>query len=273
MQAAEHATAAAPERMTYSKYLHLDEILRWQRPLTDTHDELLFVVIHQTSELWLKLTLHELDAARRRIAADDVRSALKMLARVIAIQGQLIQSWNVLATMTPSDYMRFRAALGTSSGFQSWQYRLLEFMLGNKNAGHLQWHVDNPEVHARLRAELQTPSLYDETLRLLHRRSFPIPQSHLQRDLSQPYRACAQVEAAWEQVYRNTDRYWDLYELAEKLVDLEDGVQQWRYGHLRTVERIIGFKKGTGGTPGVPYLARALEQRFFHELISVRTVL
>ena len=271
MQAADRA--GEPGRMTYSRYLHLDEILRWQRPLTNTHDELLFVIIHQASELWLKLTLHELGAARANIAADDVRSALKMLARVIAIQSQLIQSWNVLTTMTPSEYVRFRDSLGTSSGFQSWQYRTMEFMLGNKNAQHLARHADDPNAYSRLRMELHAPSLYDETLRLLHRRSFHIPDSHLARDFSQPYEPSPQVEAAWERIYRDTGRHWDLYELAEKLVDLEDRIQQWRFGHLRTVERIIGYKTGTGGTPGVPYLARVLEQRFFPELISVRTVL
>lgn len=267
------ALAAAPQEMTYGRYLRLEELLRLQQPLSESHDETLFIIIHQASELWLKLCVHELLSARACIARDECRPALKMLARVVAAQAQLAQSWQVLHTMTPSDYMSFRALLGTSSGFQSHQYRLLEFLLGNKSAAHVARHADDPAVHALLSEALHAPSLYDETLRLLHRRGFAIPESHRDRDFTQPYRAAREVEAAWERVYRDTDQYWELYELAEKLIDLEERMQQWRFGHLRTVERIIGRKPGTGGTPGVPYLARVLEQRFFPELFNVRTVL
>jgi tryptophan 2,3-dioxygenase len=272
-QLAPRQDAAPGEPMTYGRYLCLDELLGLQRPLSASHDETLFIVIHQASELWLKLCLHELQSARAALAADDLRPALKMLARAVRVQEQLAQSWSVLDTMTPADYLSFRESLGTSSGFQSHQYRLLEFVLGNRNATHVARHAGQPEVHARLRAELARPSLYDEALRLLRRRGLAIPADVLQRDLSRPHAPSREVEAAWAVVYRNTGPHWDLYELAEKLVDLEDRVQRWRFGHLRTVERIIGFKPGTGGTPGVPYLARVLEQRFFPELFSVRTCL
>lgn len=259
--------------LTYSSYLRLDELLRQQVPLSDNHDETLFIIIHQASELWMKLCLHELAATRRSIRADDLRPSFKMLARVARIQKQLISSWEVLSTMTPTDYLGFRDALGTSSGFQSAQYRLLEFMLGNKSIAHTERFRDDPAVHAKLSEELHTPSLYDETLRLLARRGLPIPADQLDRDFTQPYVASREVEAAWSAVYRDPTRHWDLYELGEKLVDLEDRFQTWRYAHLRTVERIIGHRQGTGGTPGVPYLARVLDQRFFPELFSVRTTL
>jgi len=259
--------------MTYGSYLKLDPLLHLQQPQSRSHDETLFIVIHQASELWLKLCLHELEAARSAITRDEVRPALKMLARVIGAQSVLTQSWQVLQTMTPSDYMSFRDDLGTSSGFQSHQYRLLEFMLGNKSAAHVELHAGHPEAHAVLSEALPRSSLYDEALRLLARRGFAVPTASLDRDFTQPYAASADVESAWERVYRDTDTHWDLYEFAEKLVDLEERMQQWRFGHLRTVERIIGRKPGTGGTPGVPYLARVLEQRFFPELFSLRTVL
>ena len=263
----------AARAMTYGSYLQLDPLLSLQRPQSKSHDETLFIVIHQASELWIKLCLHELDAARNAIMGDQVRPALKMLARVIGAQSVLAHSWQVLQTMTPSDYMSFREDLGTNSGFQSHQYRLLEFMLGNKSAAHVEMHAANAEAHALLFDALKRPSLYDEALRLLARRGFAIPASSLDRDFTQPYAPSPGVELAWERVYRDTDTHWDLYEFAEKLVDLEERMQQWRFGHLRTVERIIGRKPGTGGTPGVPYLARVLEQRFFPELFSLRTAL
>lgn len=259
--------------MTYSQYLQLDELLSRQLRRSDCHDELLFIVIHQTSELWLKLCLEELTAARSRIAADQLRPAFKMLARVAGIQKQLIHSWDVLSTMTPSDYMAFRGGLGTSSGFQSVQYRLVEFLLGNKNATHAERFRDDETAYTKLRQALFAPSLYDEALRLLRRRGLPIPDASIERDFSKPYRQSGDVEAAWAIVYRDSEHHWDLYELAEKLVDLEERFQLWRYGHLRAVERIIGRKPGTGGTPGVPYLAKVLDQTFFPELFSVRTVL
>jgi tryptophan 2,3-dioxygenase len=263
-------TASAPG---YGAYLQLKPLLDLQQPLSESHDETLFIVIHQSSELWLKLCLHELMAARGELVRDQIRPALKMLARAIGAQGVLAQSWLVLQTMTPCDYTSFRDSLGTSSGFQSHQYRLLEFTLGNKNAAHVELHRGDAQVHAILLAALHAPSLYDEVMRLLARRGFEIPAAHVERDFSRPYVACPAVESAWERIYCDIDAHWDLYELAEKLVDLEERMQQWRFGHLRTVERIIGRKPGTGGTPGVPYLAKVLGQRFFPELFSVRTAL
>ena len=257
--------------MSYSEYLQLDKVLDAQRLLSGQHDEMLFIVIHQASELWLKLCLHELLATREQVREDDLEPAFKMLARVARVQAQMIQSWDVLGTMTPADYTRFRDALGHSSGFQSWQYRHLEFLLGAKDARMIEVHVADPAAHARLSRALAEPSLYDESLRLLARRGFRLPAERLERDFAAPYDAHAGVEAAWLEVYRNADEHWDLYELAEKLVDLEYRVQQWRFGHLKTVERIIGFKQGTGGSAGVPYLEYVLKKTFFPELISVRT--
>ena len=262
-----------PRDVTYSSYLDLDRILSAQHPASAAHDELLFIIVHQASELWLKLCLHELNAARAEIAADDLRPAFKMLARVARVQGQLISSWDVLATMTPSEYSAVRPHLGASSGFQSAQYRMVEFILGGRDASHLRSHEDAPEVAAALEAELARPSLYDEVLRLLARRGFAIPAAVLERDLALAYRASSKVEAAWAAVYADPEAYWDLYELAEKLVDLEYHFQRWRFGHLKTVERIIGFKRGTGGTEGVPYLERVLKLGFFPELLSVRTAM
>lgn len=259
--------------ITYAQYLRLDPLLSQQAPRSESHDEMLFIVIHQASELWLKLCLHELRAACACIALDQLGSAFKMLARVAGIQKQLIHSWDVLGTMTPSDYLSFRHLLGTSSGFQSQQYRLLEFLLGNKSIAHVGRFKEDPQAHETLMQALRAPSLYDEALRALRRHGLRVPDERIERDFSQPYRACGEVEAAWAEVYRNTERYWQLYELAEKLVDLEDRFQLWRYAHLRTVERIIGRKAGTGGTPGVSYLAHVIDQRFFPELFSVRTSL
>jgi tryptophan 2,3-dioxygenase len=257
--------------MSYSQYLQLDRVLTAQKPLSGQHDEMLFIIIHQASELWMKLLLHELLAIRAQVKADDLEPAFKMFARVARAQAQLIQSWDVLGTMTPADYMKFRDSLGQSSGFQSWQYRLIEFMLGNKDARMIGVHADDKATHALLRQELATPSLYDEAIRMLVRRGFDIPKERTERDWTQPYATHSAVEAAWLAIYRDSAKHWDLYELAEKLVDLEYRLQQWRYAHLKTVERIIGFKRGTGGSSGVGYLAHVLTKGFFPELISLRT--
>jgi tryptophan 2,3-dioxygenase len=261
------------DTITYRSYLRLPELLACQHPLSDAHDELLFISIHQASEIWLKLALHELHAARVLVAADDLRPAFKMMTRVARIQEQMIRSWEVLATMTPADYTKMRDKLGTSSGFQSDQYREMEFMLGNKDAAMVDIHADDPETYARLTMRLAQPSLYDEALRLLVRRGFDIPSTLTERDFTQPYAASPEVERAWAAVYADIETYWDLYELAEKLVDIEYHVQLWRFGHLKTVERVIGSKTGTGGTAGVQYLAKVLEKSFFPELLSVRTQL
>jgi tryptophan 2,3-dioxygenase len=259
------------DQLSYGGYLQLPRLLDCQQPLTAEHDELLFIVIHQATELWMKLCLHELGGAVRQIRADDLEPASKMLSRVARIQAQMIQSWEILATMTPSDYARFRGALGASSGFQSHQYRLFEFLLGAKDGRMTQVHQGDPVNLERLEQALHSPSLYDEALKLLSRRGFAIPASHLERDWSQPYQPSPEVEAAWLQVYRDVERWWDLYELAEKLVDLEYRFQQWRFVHMKTVERIIGYKRGTGGSAGVSYLAKVLEKTFFPELLSLRT--
>ncbi len=261
------------ETLSYGGYLRLDDLLACQKPLSDCHDEMLFIVIHQATELWMKLILHELGSAIARIREDALAPAFKMLARVSRIQSQLIQSWDVLATLTPADYMAFRDRLGHASGFQSYQYRAIEFALGNKNPEMLAPHRHDPEIHRRLEAALNAPSLYDEAIRLLARRGFEIAPDRLDRDWSRPYEADPSVEAAWLAVYRDTGAHWDLYELAEELVDLEDWFQQWRFRHLTTVERVIGRKRGTGGTSGVAYLRHALDIRFFPELWSVRTAL
>jgi tryptophan 2,3-dioxygenase len=259
--------------LTYGGYLALDRILTAQRPRSGEHDEMLFIIIHQATELWMKLSLHELCAARARVAGDDLASALKMIARVGRIQAQMIQSWDVLATLTPSEYLAIRPALGKSSGFQSYQYRLLDFVLGNKSPAALAAHADTSPVYAELTTALAAPSLYDEAIRLLARRGFVIDAGHLQRDFSLPYSESDSVEAAWIAVYREPGRHWDLYELAEKLVDLEYRFGQWRFAHLKTVERIIGRRRGTGGSSGLPYLAQALDTQFFPELLKVRTSL
>lgn len=259
--------------VTYTSYLDLDRILSAQHPASAAHDEMLFIIVHQASELWLKLCLHELQAARAHIAGDDLRPAFKMLSRVARAQNQLISSWDVLSTMTPHDYSLLRPHLGTSSGFQSAQYRLMEFLLGGRNPDMVTMHEATPEVAAMLRAEMGRPSVYDEAVRLLARRGFAISEPVLARDVSGQWSASAEVEAAWAEVYRHPNKHWDLYELAEKLVDLEYHFQRWRFGHLKTVERIIGFKRGTGGTAGVAYLEGVLKQVFFPELLSVRTAI
>ncbi len=259
--------------ISYGDYLGLDRLLSAQNPRSPQHDELLFIVIHQASELWIKLCLHELIAARGHIAAGDLGLALKMISRVSRIQTQLIQSWDVLATMTPADYAAFRPHLGQSSGFQSYQYRAMEFVMGAKSAGALKVHETDPGAHALLARLLAEPSLYDEAIRLLARSGLDLPPATLQRDVTQPYAADPAVQAAWLEVYRDTTRWWALYDLAEKLVDLEFRFQQWRFAHFKTVERIIGMKPGTGGTAGAPYLKRVLDTQFFPELLAVRTVL
>ena len=259
--------------LTYGAYLRLPELLALQTPRTASHDEPLFITVHQASELWIKLMLHELDAARLSVAADDLSPALKMMARVGRIQAQLIQSWEVLATMTPADYARMRPGLGGSSGFQSDGYRRLEFVMGQRDPSMVSVFDAEPELQGPLRDELARPGLYDEALRLLARRGLPVPADRVDRDWSRTPEPSAAVEACWTAVYADVDRWWDLYELAEKLVDLEYRFGIWRFGHLKTVERVIGFKRGTGGTAGVPYLARVVGQRFFPELLNVRSSL
>ncbi len=256
---------------SYGEYLCLDKILSAQQPNTFEHDEMLFIIIHQASELWMKLCIHELSAAIRHVQRDDLGPVDKGLKRVAKIQAQLSQSWDVLATMTPMDYSAFRNSLGRASGFQSYQYRMLEFLIGNKNASMIEVHRRDVETYDLLQRTLNSPSLYDETLRLLSHRGFGVPVEYLDRDWSQPYQASKQVAAAWLSVYHNRAEHWDLYELAENLVDFDHKFQQWRFNHMKTVERIIGYKRGTGGTSGVAYLSKALELRFFPELWSVRT--
>ena len=257
--------------MSYGDYLHLDAVLGAQHPLSPDHNEMLFIVQHQTSELWMKLMLHELQAAVSRIAGDDLAPAFKMLARVSRIMEQLVHAWDVLSTMTPPEYSAIRPYLSSSSGFQSWQYRCIEFMMGNKNAAMLRPHAHNPARLAQVQAAYQAPSLYDEALRLLARRGLPIPSHRLQRDWTQPYAADEHVEQAWLAVYRNPAAQWDLYQLGEELVDLEDAFRLWRFRHVTTVERVIGFKRGTGGTSGVGYLRKMLDVTLFPELWRLRT--
>ena len=269
----EGATMSFDGRMSYTDYLRLDDILGAQEPLSDAHDEMLFIVQHQTSELWMRLAIHELTAARTAIAADRLPPAMKMLARVSRIFEQLNSSWDVLRTMTPSDYTHFREKLGQSSGFQSWQYRLIEYVLGNRNHAMLRPHAHRPDIAARLEAELANPSLYDEVLRLAARRGISMPAPVLTRDVSQTHRPDDGVIAGWRTVYEAPEDHWDLYELAEKLVDFEDYFRRWRFNHVTTVERVIGFKRGTGGTGGISYLKRMLEVELFPELWHVRTEL
>ena len=259
--------------MDYGDYLQLDTLLSAQTTKTGEHDELLFIVIHQATELWLKLSVHEIKGAAADIAGDDLRAAFKTLSRVARIQAHMIQAWEILATMTPFDYANFREALGASSGFQSFQYRQLEFLLGAKDARMLEVHEPGTARRDELAAILAAPSLYDEALKLLARRGFAIPAERLERDWTQPYEASEAVEAAWLKVYRNASEYWDLYELGEKLVDLEYRLQQWRFTHMKTVERIIGFKRGTGGSDGVSYLVKALDRKLFPELLTLRTAM
>ena len=259
--------------MSYGDYLQLDRILNAQKPLSPAHDELLFIVMHQATELWLKLMHHEVVAAQVRLRSNDLQPAFKMLARVSRIQAQIIQSWDVLSTLTPADYLAFRDSLGHSSGFQSYGYRLLEFALGNRQSAMIAPHRHDPALAARLEAALAEPSLYDDAVRLLARRGYAIDDAVLERDLSLAWQPNLSVKAAWLEIYRDSARQWELYQLAEKLVDVEDWFQQWRFRHVKTVERIIGMKAGTGGSSGVKYLRRALDFSFFPELWQVRTEL
>jgi len=256
---------------SYGDYLQLGRLLEAQQPLTTEHDEMLFIIVHQTAELWMKLMRHELDGVLQCVRRDDLDPSFKMLSRIQRVQSQLLNVWDVLATMTPFDYSAFRNALGRSSGFQSFQYRMIEFMLGNKNAETIEVHRRDPQHHAALERALHAPSLYDEVLRLLSRRGYGVPPELLTRDFSQPYGANKQVTGAWLGVYHNAEKDWDLYELAERLIDLDHRFQLWRFQHMKTVERIIGYKPGTGGTAGVSYLAKALKLRFFPELWEART--
>jgi len=256
---------------SYGEYLHLELLLAAQQPLTAEPSEMLFIVVHQVSELWMKLLRNELTGVMACVRRDDLDPSFKRLSRIAKVQNQLLAVWEVLATMTPFDYAAFRNALGRSSGFQSYQYRLIEFLLGNKTAELIEVHRREPEVYAVLQRALRAPSLYDEVLRLLSRRGYGVPQELLVRDFSAPYVASKQVTGAWLGVYHNAEKDWDLYELAERLIDLDHRFQLWRFQHMKTVERIIGYKPGTGGTAGVSYLAKALRLRLFPELWEMRT--
>lgn len=261
------------DRLTYGSYLHLDELLSAQHPVSTPphHDELLFVVQHQTSELWLKLVLHELHAVLDRLAVDDLRRALKGMARVKHIQHTLTDQWAVLATLTPTEYAEFRGFLGSSSGFQSDQYRAVEFLLGNKDAAMLRMFTGDERAHALLTEALHRPSLYDEFLRHLARAGHPVPQSVLDRDVTRSHEFNEELVEVFRGIYENAEENWTAYETCEELVDLEDNFQLWRFRHMKTVERTIGFKRGTGGSAGVGFLRRALELSFFPELYAVRT--
>ncbi len=268
---AEGAQLDFSRSMSYGDYLQLDAILNAQKPLSPDHNEMLFIIQHQTSELWMKLMLHELQAAIACVARDQLGGAFKMLARVSRIMEQLVHAWDVLATMTPPEYSAIRPHLAQSSGFQSAQYRSIEFALGNKNAAMLKPHAHRPDLLAQVQAFYKAPSLYDESLRLLARRGLPVPASHTQRDWTRPYVECDEVEQAWLIVYRDPQRHWDLYQLGEELTDLEDAFRLWRFRHVTTVERVIGFKRGTGGTGGVSYLRRMLDVVLFPEIWKLRT--
>ncbi len=267
----EGVTTDLAGRQTYAGYLQLDTLLSAQRPLSDHHDEMLFIVAHHVTELWLKLLVHELRSAVALLAADDLPPALKRLARIKHIQRQLFEQWGVLETLTPVEYAQFRGVLGDASGFQSAAYRTVEFLLGNKTPAMVRVFAHDPVIQSGLRADLEAPSLYDEFLRLLARRGLPVPPERLQRDFAEPYVAHDGVVEALRRVYADTERWWDVYETAEELVDVEESFQLWRFRHLKTVERVIGHKRGTGGSSGVGFLARALDLTFFPELLAVRT--
>ena len=256
---------------SYGEYLRLERLLDAQKPLSGEHDEMLFIIVHQVSELWIRLMLHELASVIQCVRRDQLDPSFKLLDRIGRVQAQLLAVWDVLSTMTPSDYSAFRNALGRSSGFQSVQYRLLEFTLGNKHPAIIEVHRPDAAAYAALSRALAAPSLYDEVLRLLSLRGYGVPAEVLVRDFTQPYEPSKQVTAAWLGVYHNAEKDWDLYELAERLVELDHRFQIWRFQHMKTVERIIGYKPGTGGTAGVSYLAKALRLRFFPELWEVRT--
>ena len=259
--------------LSYGRYLHLDELLNAQHPVSvpEHHDELLFILQHQTSELWLKLVLHELREVTRRIAKDDLRPALKGLARVKHIQRTLTEQWSVLATLTPSEYAEFRSFLGTSSGFQSYQYRAVEFILGNKDRRMLSLFNDDVSAQEMLTEALEAPSVYDEFLRYLHRHGHDVPVELLQRDVTLPWRFHEDLVPVFVRIYSDPEKFWEAYEACEELVDIEENFQLWRFRHLKTVERTIGFKRGTGGSSGVSFLRAALDLTFFPELYAVRT--
>jgi tryptophan 2,3-dioxygenase len=267
------------DRLTYAGYLCLDTLLSAQKPLSGSageqprHDEMLFIIQHQTSELWMKLMLHELKAAVAHVQRDELNACFKILARVKLIQKQLFEQWAVLETLTPSEYEAFRSALGSSSGFQSAQYRAIEFILGNKHAASIEVFSYDPAMHAELRRLLGLPSLYDEFLRHLARRGLPVPRECVDRDWSQPHQRNSRLVDVFKLIYDDPKAHWDAYEMCEKLVDVDESFQLWRFRHLKTVERIIGHKMGTGGSSGVAFLKRALEHTFFPELIDVRTVI
>jgi tryptophan 2,3-dioxygenase len=267
------------DRLSYGGYLRLDRLLAAQEPRSGAagepprHDEMLFIIQHQVSELWMKLMIHELKAAIAFVRTDTLEPCFKILARVKLIQKQLFEQWAVLETLTPSEYDAFRPTLGSSSGFQSPQYRALEFLLGNKHAGMLEVFRHDPTTYAELDALLRAPSLYDEFLRHLARRGLPVPARSLTRDVTQPYERDPDLVPVFKTIYEDPKRWWDAYDMCEKLVDVEEGFQLWRFRHMKTVERIIGYKPGTGGSSGVNYLKRALDQPFFPELIDVRTVI
>jgi tryptophan 2,3-dioxygenase len=265
--------ASLRESMSYADYLALDQLLNAQHPISTAHDELLFIIQHQTSELWMKLAIHELSVSCQLIAADRLQPAFKTLSRVSRILEQLNSAWDVLRTMTPSEYTDFRDSLGRSSGFQSYQYRLIEFLAGNKNAAMMRPHAHDRPVLERLEAARRAPSIYDVTIQVLHRRGLVIDRDVLERDVSAPHAANDSVRLAWLSIYRDPGRFWELYELGEKLVDLEDYFRRWRFNHVTTVERVIGFKRGTGGTSGVSYLRNMLDVVLFPELWQVRTEL
>ncbi|KUJ77944.1 tryptophan 2,3-dioxygenase [Ruegeria marisrubri] len=266
---------ADKHRKTYGDFLQLKTLLSLQKTFQDPAqpDEMLFIIIHQVSELWLKLMHHQLVEVRRFLRQDDFGPAMKNLDRIKAIQRQLIAAWDTLLTMTPADYMTFRHALGNSSGFQSYGYRQIEFILGNKDTSTLKVHEHDPEVMEMLNAALTKPSLYDEVLQMLARQGFDVPQELLERDFSQPYTGDPRVVKIWTEIYRNTDKYWDLYALAEKLMDVESLFQRWRFDHATAVERVIGMQPGTGGSSGVAFLRKALELKFFHDLYDMRSEL
>lgn len=259
------------EKMTYGDYLQLDTLLSSQKRLSNHHDEMLFIIIHHVSELWIKLTIHEIQGAIAAIQRNDLQASFKMLARVSNIQDQMIQAWDVLSTLTPAEYMEFRDKLGNASGFQSYQYRLVEFVLGYKTPFILDIYEKQPEIHDTLEKAYQSPGLYDVAIETLARKGFPINESLLNRDVSNTYVKDASVEQAWLTIYKNVDQYWELYQLGEKLVDIEYSFQQWRFKHMKTVERIIGHKTGTGGSSGVGYLKKVLDHYFFPELWDIRT--
>lgn len=262
-----------PADMTYGQYLALDSLLSAQHPISDHHDEMLFIVIHQAKELWLKQIVRELKLARALVRSDRLIEVHKILSRVSRIQAVLTLSWDVLSTLTPTDYLQFRGVLGGSSGFQSAQFREVEYLLGIKEGGFLKYHDEGGEPHRALAAALAEPSLWDEANRALARAGFALPAAVLERDWSLPYQPSEAVEDSWAAVYRDAEAHWPLYQLAEKLVDIDDAFATWRHKHVITVERIIGFKRGTGGTPGVPYLRSTLAKRAFPELWSLRTKL